>query len=77
MAQHPGMISSADPFNNAGETMRQLTYIKKNVLEWWEVKDPVLQLATDVIVRPFAAARCDGDKVFLLGRRGKVWVIFA
>lgn len=57
--------------------MRQLTYIKKNVLEWWEVKDPVLQLATDVIVRPFAAARCDGDKVFLLGRRGKVWVIFA
>ena len=45
--------------------MRQLTYIKKNVLEWWEVKDPALQMPSDAIVRPFAAARCDGDKVFL------------
>jgi alcohol dehydrogenase len=45
--------------------MKQLTYIKKNVLEWREAKDPVLQLPSDVIARPFAAARCDGDKVFL------------
>lgn len=45
--------------------MKQLTYIKKNVLEWHEVKEPALQLPSDVIVRPFAAARCDGDKVFL------------
>jgi len=45
--------------------MRQLTYVKKNTLEWWDVKDPELQLPTDAIVRPFAAARCDGDKVFL------------
>ncbi len=45
--------------------MRQLTYLKKNTLAWWDVPDPVLQLPTDVIVRPLAAARCDGDKVFL------------
>ena len=45
--------------------MRQLTYLKKNTLKWWDVADPVLQLPTDVIVRPLAAARCDGDKVFL------------
>jgi threonine dehydrogenase-like Zn-dependent dehydrogenase len=45
--------------------MKQLTYIKKNTLEWWDVKEPVLQFASDAIVRPFAAARCDGDKVFL------------
>ena len=45
--------------------MRQLTYVKKNQLEWWEVAEPELQSATDAIVRPVAAARCDGDKVFL------------
>ena len=45
--------------------MQQLTYIKKNVLEWWDVEEPTLQSPTDVIVRPLAAARCDGDKVFL------------
>jgi threonine dehydrogenase-like Zn-dependent dehydrogenase len=45
--------------------MKQLMYIKKNKLEWWDAKEPVLESATDVIVRPLAAARCDGDKVFL------------
>lgn len=45
--------------------MKQLTYIKKNTLEWWDVKEPVLKSVSDAIVRPFAAARCDGDKVFL------------
>lgn len=45
--------------------MRQLTYIKKNVLEWWDVEAPALERATDVLARPLAAARCDGDKVFL------------
>jgi threonine dehydrogenase-like Zn-dependent dehydrogenase len=45
--------------------MKQLMYIKKNTLQWWETKEPVLKAATDVIVRPLAAARCDGDKSFL------------
>ena len=45
--------------------MNQLTYIKKNTLEWWEVNEPQLEAADDVIARPIAAARCDGDKVFL------------
>lgn len=45
--------------------MKQLTYIKKNTLEWWDVKEPALQAPSDAIVRPFVAARCDGDKVFL------------
>jgi threonine dehydrogenase-like Zn-dependent dehydrogenase len=45
--------------------MKQLTYIKKNTLEWWEAKEPSLKLAGDAIVRPLAAARCDGDKAFL------------
>lgn len=45
--------------------MRQLTYVKKDRLEWWEVAEPELRSATDAIVRPIAAARCDGDKVFL------------
>src|SRR5688572_15047637 len=47
------------------DQMKQLTYIKKNTLEWWDVNEPVLKSASDVIVRPLAAARCDGDKSFL------------
>lgn len=45
--------------------MKQLTYIKKNRLEWWDVAEPQLQSEKDAIVRPIAAARCDGDKLFL------------
>ena len=45
--------------------MKQLTYIKKNKLEWHDTKEPTLKSAGDVIVRPLAAARCDGDKLFL------------
>lgn len=45
--------------------MQQLTYIKKNTLEWWDIDEPKLSSEQSVIVRPLAAARCDGDKVFL------------
>lgn len=45
--------------------MKQLTYVKKNTLEWWDQKEPTLESASDAIVRPIAAARCDGDKAFL------------
>lgn len=45
--------------------MRQLNYIRKNRLEWFDARAPELVLPTDAIVRPLAAARCDGDKVFL------------
>ena len=45
--------------------MKQLTYLKKNTLQWWDVPDPRLESPTDALVRPLAAARCDGDKVFL------------
>lgn len=45
--------------------MKQLTYVKKNKLEWRDAKEPTLESAKDAIVRPLAAARCDGDKAFL------------
>src|SRR5260221_3609229 len=45
--------------------MKQLTYIKKNTLEWWDISEPKLESARDAVVRPLAAARCDGDKAFL------------
>ncbi len=45
--------------------MKQLTYVKKNSLEWWDISEPELESEQDVIVRPLAAARCDGDKLFL------------
>ncbi len=45
--------------------MKQLTFIKKNTLEWWDVKPPKLESEGDAIIRPLAAARCDADKAFL------------
>jgi len=45
--------------------VKQLTFEKKNTLKWWDVQEPILQSPTDAIVRPLAAARCDGDKAFL------------
>jgi alcohol dehydrogenase len=41
--------------------MQTLTLIGKNRLEWREVEAPRLQSPQDILVRPFAAARCDAD----------------
>lgn len=41
--------------------MQQLTVVGKNRVEWREVPEPVLGSADAVLVRPFAAARCDID----------------
>lgn len=41
--------------------MRQLTYVKPNVLEWRDVPAPRIQSDSDVIVRPLAVTRCDLD----------------
>lgn len=46
--------------------MQQLTYIKPKTLAWWEVPEPRLKDPGGALVRPVAAARCDGDSVFLL-----------
>ena len=45
--------------------MRELTFLRSKVLEWREVQEPGLASTTDAIVRPFIAARCDGDASFL------------
>jgi threonine dehydrogenase-like Zn-dependent dehydrogenase len=45
--------------------MRQLTYVRPGVLEWWEAPAPRLEADSDALVRPFVAARCDGDAFFL------------
>ncbi|MFI9532861.1 zinc-binding dehydrogenase [Nocardia fusca] len=41
--------------------MQQLHLIRARRLSWRDVPDPVLREPTDVLVRPFVAARCDGD----------------
>jgi threonine dehydrogenase-like Zn-dependent dehydrogenase len=45
--------------------MRDLVFVKSKTLEWRDAPDAKLLSATDVVVRPFVAARCDGDVVFL------------
>ncbi|GAA3032794.1 zinc-dependent alcohol dehydrogenase [Gordonia defluvii] len=41
--------------------MRELTYVRSGTLEWRERPAPTLIEATDALVRPFVASRCDGD----------------
>lgn len=43
--------------------MLELTYLKKSRLAWREAADPVLQSPAEALVRPFVAARCDGDRL--------------
>jgi len=42
-------------------SMQQLTFVGKGALEWRDAREPALQSAREAIVRPFVAARCDGD----------------
>jgi hypothetical protein len=39
--------------------MRDLVFVKSKTLEWRDAPDAKLLSATDVVVRPFVAARCD------------------
>ncbi|HEX5618114.1 MAG TPA: alcohol dehydrogenase catalytic domain-containing protein [Solirubrobacteraceae bacterium] len=41
--------------------MRELVFIRSGRLAWRDRGAPALQEASDAIVRPFIAARCDGD----------------
>ncbi len=47
--------------------MRQLTYVRKGVLEWWDVPPPQLNTAVSAIVQPLAVARCDLDAAIARG----------
>jgi threonine dehydrogenase-like Zn-dependent dehydrogenase len=45
--------------------MQQLYFVKKETLQWREVKEPVIENAFQALVRPFAVAKCDLDNGFL------------
>jgi threonine dehydrogenase-like Zn-dependent dehydrogenase len=45
--------------------MRELTFMGSKTLKWRDVPEPALKSESDALVRPFIAARCDGDAVFL------------
>ena len=46
--------------------MQQLMFIGKRRLVWRESASPQMLAEDDALVRPFVAARCDGDGMFLL-----------
>ena len=48
--------------------MRQLTFVKPGLLEWWDVPEPRLQSPEEAIVRPLAVARCDLDVAIIAGK---------
>ena len=41
--------------------MRQLTFVRPGILEWWDVPEPTIQDDRDAVVRPLAVTRCDLD----------------
>src|SRR6188768_1443041 len=45
--------------------IRELTLIKKNKLEWKEKEEPRITNPKEALIRPFVAARCDADPIFL------------
>jgi len=47
--------------------MRQLSFIAPGRFEWHDVPAPLLNAATDAIVRPLAVARCDLDLYIAAG----------
>jgi len=51
--------------------MRELQYVKPRRLVWRDAPEPGLLAPTDAIVRPFVAARCDGDSLFLQRDAGR------
>lgn len=53
-------------------SMRQLMFVKSGMLRWQDAVEPTLQCATDALVRPFIAARCDGDSLYLRHNLRKV-----
>jgi alcohol dehydrogenase len=57
--------------------MRELQYVEAKRLVWRDAAEPRLRLATDVIVRPFVAARCDGDPLFLQRDAGRMLTLAA
>ena len=54
--------------NGEKTAMRQLTFIKPGVFEWYEVQQPRLAADTDAVVRPLTVARCDLDFYIATGR---------
>jgi threonine dehydrogenase-like Zn-dependent dehydrogenase len=61
-------LSSSTSLIKESRAMKQLTFIEAGKLEWWDVEEPQLQSATDVLVRPLAVARCDLDYAILAGK---------
>jgi hypothetical protein len=43
--------------------VRELAFIRSRSLAWRDRDAPILRDPGDAIVRPFIAARCDGDTV--------------
>src|SRR6478736_705790 len=52
--------------------MRELQYLRARSLAWRDVSEPRLLFETDALVRPFVAARCDGDPLFLFRDAGRM-----
>jgi threonine dehydrogenase-like Zn-dependent dehydrogenase len=53
-------------------TVRSLFFVRKGRLEWRETPRPTIRFPHEALVRPIAAARCDGDCLFLFHNVSRV-----
>lgn len=51
--------------SRVSSTVSSLFFVRKGRLEWREVPRPRVRFPNEALVRPVAAARCDGDCLFL------------
>src|SRR5262249_22021840 len=68
-------VCGASAAHGVSMTMRQLSFVEPNRLEWHEVPRPRVAAETDALVRPVAVARCDLDLYVATGTgtRGRVF----
>jgi len=50
--------------------VRQLTYVKAGLIEWWDVPEPAIKDQRDAVVQPLAVTRCDLDLIIASGKSG-------
>ncbi len=47
--------------------MRQLIFVRPDLVEWRDAPQPTIEHATDALVRPLAIGRCDLDHAYVTG----------
>src|SRR5438093_8829733 len=71
MSKHRVRVSSIwESQNESKAAAVGITYVNGKTIEWWDVPEPRLLDARDVLVQPLAVTRCDLDLIIVGGGSG-------